>query len=300
MYLPEKWATDPKRREAAKIPAEVEFQEKWRIALSLLDQALGWGLSARPVVGDAGFGDVSELRAQLESRNLKYVLGVSGTAVAWPPGVMPLAPEPRRAGTPGRPRTKWRDGDARVVPLSQLASELPRTAWRKITWREGSRGPQSSRFAAIRIRTAHRHAMGDPPSDPLWLLCEWPRRQSQPSKLYLSNLPASAPLKHLVYLAKLRWRIERDYQEMKSELGLDHFEGRGWLGFHHHVACVALAHAFLTLQRALFPPVPREAHFPGISESSSTRATEVPRLLPSVLPNLRAKRPTKALTHVIE
>jgi SRSO17 transposase len=137
-----------------------------------------------------------------------------------------------------------------------IANQLPSSAWRTITWRNGTRGPQRGRFAAVRIHTAHRHAQGNPPGDEQWLLCEWPSRAKQPTTFWLSNLPASTAKKRLVYLAKLRWRIERDYQEMKSQLGLDHFEGRTWSGFHHHAACVAAAHAFLALDRARFPPQP--------------------------------------------
>jgi len=154
------------------------------------------------------------------------MLGITGTAVAWPPGVMPTPPPAKSTRKSGRPPSRWRDPESGTAqPMSEIAAALMPKKWRTITWREGTRGPQSSRFAAVRIRTAHRHAQGAPPSDELWLLCEWPQRQARPSKLYISNLPAKTSLKRLVYLAKLRWRIERDYQEMKSELGLDHSRG---------------------------------------------------------------------------
>jgi len=123
-----------------------------------------------------------------------------------------------------------------------------------VRWREGSRGWQKSRFAAVRVRTAHRHQNGKPPSDEQWLLCHWPEDSEAPIKYWLAALPATTSIGALVRLAKLRWRIERDYQEMKQEIGLDHFEGRTWRGFHHHAALCATAHAFLALQRALFPP----------------------------------------------
>ena len=136
---------------------------------------------------------------------------------------------------------------------ARLAESWPTERFRRIKWCKSTRG---RRFAAVRVRTAHRHGASEPPSEPLWLLCEWSFRKQKPTAFYLSNLAGNTSHKRLVYLAKLRWRIERDYQEMKTELGLDHFEGRTWRGFHHHCACVAAAHAFLTLERALFPPKP--------------------------------------------
>ena len=135
--------------------------------------------------------------------------------------------------------------------MSELAKNLQ---FRRISWREGSRGTQSSRFAAVRIRTAHRHKLGAPPGEPQWLICEWPKEEDAPTKYWLSNLPPDTKVKELVRLAKLRWRIERDYQEMKQEVGLDHFEGRTWRGFHHHATMCAVAHGFLALHRALSPP----------------------------------------------
>lgn len=260
LYLPKDWAADPKRRARTGIPEHIQFEEKWKIGLRLLDAARSWGLSDRVIVADAGYGDCIEFREELAKRGMGFVIGITGTAVAWPPGVMPTPPG-KRVRASGRAPSRWHDPDnGTALPMSEIAANLTSKSWRTITWREGTRGPQKSRFAAIRIRTAHRHALGAPPSEEMWLLCEWPRRQDQPSKLYVSNLPEKTSLKKLVYLAKLRWRIERDYQEMKGELGLDHFEGRGWRGFHHHVACVAASHAFLAFQRVRFPPEDRKAH----------------------------------------
>lgn len=153
-----------------------------------------------------------------------------------------------------------------------------------MTWREGSRGQQASRFAAVRVHLAHRHAEGAGPGPEVWLLSEWPRDESAPTKYYLSSLPATTPLRTLVRFGKLRWRIERDYQELKGELGLDHFEGRTWNGFHHHGALCAAAHAFLALRRALFPPTrnpvdPRRS--PSAPATVSTSASAQMPVVPS-------------------
>lgn len=301
LYLPRDWAEDPKRRARTGIPDEVAFEEKWKIGLRLLDAACGWGLSDRVVVADAGYGDCVDFREQLEERGMQYVLGITGTAVAWPPGVMPTPPQTKSTRTSGRPPSRWRDPEnGKAQAMSEIAAELSSKNWRRVTWRKGTRGPQSSRFAAVRIRTAHRHSLGAPPSDELWLLCEWPRRQDRPSKLYISNLPAKTSLKKLVYLAKLRWRIERDYQEMKSELGLDHFEGRSWRGFHHHVACVAAAHAFLAFQRVRFPPQDPAPEPPGLPARAAARAAPRAWRLPPLRSNDRAARTPAPLAHVIE
>lgn len=270
LYLPKSWTDNEKRRTKAGVPDSVVFKEKWRIALELIDDALAWGLPKYVAVADAAYGDSSDFRGGLVSRGLRYVVGVTGTAMVWPPGVCPKPPPKRRPGQVGRPRAKWTPPQGlQPISMTDLAASLPTNMFRKVTWRIGSRGPQSSRFAAIRIRTARRHTLGWAPGDKQWLLCEWPSRAERPTTFYLSNLPKGTSRKRLVYLAKLRWRIERDYQEMKGQLGLDHFEGRSWRGFHHHAACVAAAHAFLTIERALFPPKQSEADVSSFPTTSS-------------------------------
>jgi SRSO17 transposase len=272
LYLPQIWANSESRRLKTGIPESTSFKEKWRIALELIDDALAWELPKRAVATDAGYGDSSDFRSGLKSRGLKYIVGVTGTAMVWPPGVCPKPPPKRKPRQMGRTRTKWTPPkNGKPLSMTDLAANLPRSAYRKVTWRTGSRGPQSSRFAVVRIRTARRHTMGNPPGDEQWLLCEWPARAERPTTFYLSNLPKRTSRKRLVYLAKIRWRIERDYQEMKSQLGLDHFEGRSWRGFHHHAACVAAAHAFLTIERALFPPKQQATHVSGVSAASAAR-----------------------------
>src|SRR5262245_44519997 len=172
---------------------------------------------------------------------------------------------------------------------------------RRVAWREGSRGPQVSRFAAVRVCLAHRHAEGAGPGPELWLLSEWPRGETAPTKYYLSSLPVTTPLRTLVRLAKLRWRVERDYHELKGELGLDHFEGRTWSGFHHHVALCAAAHAFLALRRALFPPALNAMdHRDGAPTSAVTAAASSAPLPPVWPADQRLASTARAVTNVIK
>ncbi len=250
LYLPEAWTSDRARCRAAGVPEPVTFAPKWQHALALLDAALATGVRRHVVLGDAAFGEVTAFREALTARGLAYLLRVPSNLVVWPPDTRFAVPAGRRAM--GRPRSTPRPTTPTVpVTLAALAATLRH---RRVTWREGSRGPQASRFAAVRVRLAHRHAEGAGPGPEVWLLSEWPRGEAAPTKYYLSSLPATTPLRTLVRFGKLRWRIERDYQELKGELGLDHFEGRTWAGFHHHVALCAAAHAFLARRRALFPP----------------------------------------------
>jgi len=283
LFLPEAWANDAERRRKAGVPEDVTHVTKNALAIRMIDNALGWGLAPRPVVADAGYGDSTEFRKALDERGLHYVLRVSGTAVVWPPATCPSPPPPKPAGRRGRQRTKWIAPEGvKPVAISTLAESLPTRRFRRIRWCETTRG---RRFAAVRIRTAHRHGSGEPPSNSLWLLCEWSFSKEKPTAFYLSNLPPRTTRKRLVYLAKLRWRIERDYQEMKGQLGLDHFEGRTWGGFHHHVASVAAAHAFLTLHRALFPPEqPQAIDAAEVPRAPADRSASNARPLPNVRP----------------
>jgi SRSO17 transposase len=250
LYLPEEWASDMARRRTVGVPDDVAFQPKWKIALAQLDRALAAGVRKHVALADSAYGDVGDFREGLTERGLHYVVGVKGEPIVWPPESRPSVP-PRPPRHHGKWTTCHRDEEHPPVPIAELALRLK---YRCVNWREGSRGWQRSRFAAARVRTAHRHYFGHPPGDEQWLLCEWPEGEKGPTKYWLSTLPASASLRNLVRLAKLRWRIERDYQEMKQELGLDHFEGRTWRGLHHHASLCAVAHGFLALRRALFPP----------------------------------------------
>lgn len=301
LYLPEEWTEDRERCAAAGVPEEVEFKTKWKIALDLLDAALSWGVRKHVVLGDAAYGDITEFRKELTQRQLKYLLAVQGALVVWEPGTGPNPPPPRKAGAAGRTPTKYTDGKHAPVSIEALAEKIGRRAYAKVKWREGSRGIQSSFFAALRVRTAHRHTKGEAPSEEQWLLCEWPKNKAEPTKYYLSSLPERTSLKTLVRFAKLRWRVERDYQEMKGEVGLDHFEGRTWLGFHHHVALCAVAHGFLALRRALSPPEDCTVDAADGPTRSAAGAAEKDRDLPVVPPAIRAAgRRRGALPHVIE
>jgi SRSO17 transposase len=297
LYLPESWTTDRARCRAAGVPDTIPFGPKWQHALALLDAALAAGVRRHVVLGDAAFGEVTSFREALTARGLSYVLRVPNNLVVWPPGTRFAVPA-RRSAT-GRPRSTPRP-TAPTAPLT-LAALSATLRHRRVTWREGSRGRQTSRFAAVRVHLAHRHAEGAGPGPEVWLLSEWPRGESAPAKCYLSSLPAATPMRTLVRFGKLRWRIERDYQELKGELGLDHFEGRTWNGFHHHVALCAAAHAFLALRRAHFPPA-LNAVDDRRRPSTAAGAAATARAAMSALPSTYAGRAStsRSFAHVIE
>ena len=205
------------------------------------------------MLGDAGYGDETGFRVGVGELGLDYVLGIRSGTTVWPPGMAPLPPPPWSGQ--GRPPTRVRRSpEHRPVAVKDLAQTLPRQAWRQVTWREGSQAALSSRFAAQRVRPAHRDTLRTEPWPEEWLLIEWPKGAKEPTKYWLSNLPPRTPLRHLVHTAKARWLIERDYQELKQEIGLGHYEGRGWRGFHHHASLCIAALGFLVAERCLFPP----------------------------------------------
>lgn len=249
LYLTEEWAADIERRRGAGIPDEVVFKRKWQLAIDLLDDALSWGLAPRLMLADAGYGDATEFRDALVERDCRYLVGVSGTHKAWPPGSRPRLPQ-RRPGQAGRKPKRYRDGNRKRRSLAEIGKTL---SYRKYSCPDGVGGTKSGRFAFARVHLAERHFKGRPPSAELWLIAEH-RPGNNEYKFYVSDQPETTPKRELMRLVKLRWRVERDYQEMKGQVGLDHFEGRTWRGFHHHVTLCAVAHAFLAIQRRLFPP----------------------------------------------
>jgi SRSO17 transposase len=211
------------------------------------------------VLADAAYGINTEFRDGLTRLGLPYMVGVQSTMTAWGPGQQPLPAKPRgRMGRP--PRLLRRSRQHQPVSVKQLAMSLPATAFKEITWRETGARKLRSRFAAVRIRPAHRDYEKAEPYEEEWLLIEWPRGEAEPTKYWVSTLPATTQLKALVRIAKHRWIIERDYEELKQELGLGHFEGRNWRGFHHHATLCIAAYGFLVAERNHFSPSARAGH----------------------------------------
>ena len=241
LYLPQAWAADAARRAKAHVPADVTFMTKPAIALEQLAAAHAAGVARGVVLMDGAYGLDMVLRSGVSALGLHYVAGIQSTMTVWPPGLEPLPPKPWD-GHGRRPTRLRRDNVHRPVSVKTLAQNLPKRAWRTIRWREGSNDWLSSRFARVRVRPAQDDYRRKEPHPHQWLLIEWPSGEDAPTRYWLSTLPETIAFARLVDLAKLRWRIERDYQELKQEVGLGHYEGRGWRGFHHHATlCIALA-----------------------------------------------------------
>jgi SRSO17 transposase len=245
LYLPQSWANDAARRTKAGVPEDVEFKTKPQIALEQITWACEAGLPRGVVIIDAGYGVEAKFRSEISARKLKYVAGVKTTNTVWVPDTV-ASPKP----------AKSRRGHKESTPISvaALAQALPKSSWRTIRWRDGTNDVLSSRFARVRVRCAHDRDAAMETVREEWLLIEWPTDEGAPTKFWLSTLGANITFAHLVRTAKLRWRIERDYLELKQEIGLGHFEGRGWRGFHHHATLCIAAYAFLVAERAAFPP----------------------------------------------
>ena len=211
------------------------------------------GVPQGVVLADAGYGNNNDWRDGLTALGLDYVVQVLGTTTVWPPGMTPKVPDRR---SHGRQPKRLRQGgdDAPVVQVRKLAADLPDDAWKMVMWREGVASELTSRFAAVRVRPARGDHRRSEPRPEQWLLIEWPHDEDEPTKFWLSTLPEDTAIADLVLMAKHRWLIERDYLELKQELGLGHYEGRGWLGFHHHAALCIAAYGFLVAERAAIPP----------------------------------------------
>ena len=250
LFVPQQWFEDAKRAAEVKLPPDLTFRSKPELACELLDQVLGWGVPPLPLVSDSFYGDSYDFRQQLQQRQLKYVVTVEPQTQVWTQDPQTPPPPTQR---PGRPRkVPTPAGLPSPQDLPTVAGQLPPSAWRNVTWREGSRGLQRSRFARLPVWAAHGWRSGTrAPRVAEWLLIEWPTGEKQPVKYWLAQLDSRVPgLRRLVRMAHARWRIELDYRELKEELGLDHFEGRHWLGWHHHVTLVTLAYAFLRAEQA--------------------------------------------------
>ena len=243
LYMPREWSRDRKRRRKASVPPVIRFMTKPQIALEQIKAALAADIARGIVLMDADYGRDGNLRRELRTLGLTYVAAIQSSPMVWRPGTGPK---------PGRRLPQAREEDADLVSVKELALALPKSAWKTIRWREGTAEWLSSRFARVRVRLA-REAED-------WLLIEWPRDAKAPTKYWLSNLAQDIAFDKLVDIAKLRWRIERDYQELKQELGLGHYEGRGWRGFHHHATLCIAAYGFLISERERIPPSgPRSA-----------------------------------------
>jgi len=259
LYLPEVWTQDKKRRKAAGVPQEIRFQTKPEIALQQIRTAVDRQIPSAPVLADAAYGNDTAFREGITESGLLYVVGVQSSMRVWKPAQAPL-PKRKWKGI-GRPtKLLRRDRRHNPVPVRELAMNLPSSAWKTVVWRGGTRKPLRSRFAALRIRPAHRDYWNSEPRPEEWLLIEWPNQEAEPTKYWLSTLPAETKLPDLVRLAKHRWIIERDYEELKQELGLGHYEGRGWRGFHHHATLCIAAYGFLVAERSRFSPSARAGH----------------------------------------
>jgi SRSO17 transposase len=253
LYLPEAWADDPARRALAGVPEEVAFATKPAIALEQIGQALADGVPPGVVVTDAGYGNDTDFRDGITGLGLPYVAGILGTTGLWPPGAGPLPAAPW-SGRGRPPKRLRRDAAHQPLAAEKLAAGLPAGAWRTVTWREGTAGELAARFAAVRVRPAHDDFRLSEPRAEEWFLAGWPEGEKEPTRYWLSTLPATAGIEELVATAELRWRIERDVEELKQELGLGHLEGRGWRGFHHHASLCIAAYGSLATERCRFSP----------------------------------------------
>jgi SRSO17 transposase len=238
----------------------MEFRTKPEIALEQIRQAVEQEVPLGVVLADAAYGNGTPFRTALTQRGLPYMVGIESSTTVGAPGREPLPAPPRKPGRGAPPKRLPRHAGHPPISVKQLACDLPSSAWKEIGWRRGSQETLRSRFAAVRVRPAHRDSKRTEPHPEEWLLIEWPRGESEPTKYWLSTLPEKTSLKSLVKLAKHRWIIERDYEELKQELGLGHYEGRGWRGFHHHATLCIAAYGFLVRERNLFSPSAHAGH----------------------------------------
>jgi SRSO17 transposase len=255
LFLPEGWDEPAMaaRRAACHLPNGVHHRPKWQLVLDMLDELAGWGLGPPVLVADCGYGEVGEFRGGLDARQVGYVVEVRADTSAYPEQVRPTVAPSKGRGRRPRPRYHQQPSS-----LTQLALAAGQQACVELIWRRGSRGLQRGRFLALRVRpagvTPRRLARADGGELPVrWLLAEWPKGKATPVKYWLASLPQTTPIVELVGLARSRWRVEQDYRECKGALGLDHFEGRGFGGWHHHVTLVSVAHGFVTLERLRRP-----------------------------------------------
>jgi SRSO17 transposase len=253
LYLPKEWAAHEARCRKAGVPDGIGFMTKPEIALEQLRWAHAASLPGGVVLMDAGYGASTELRSSIAAFGLTYVAGILPNTTVWEKGEEPLPPK-QYSGRGRQAKVMRRDAEHQPISVKDVALNLPTSAWRKVTWREGAAAPLSSRFARVRVRAAHRDYKLSESRPEEWLLIEWPKGEKEPTKYWFSTLPEDINLRRLVDYAKLRWRIEHDYLELKQEVGLGDFEGRGWRGFHHHATMSIAVYGFLISERGAFPP----------------------------------------------
>jgi SRSO17 transposase len=288
LYLPEEWAEDAERRRKAKVPEDVAFATKPQIAIELLRELQDAGALPPLAIADAGYGVNGPFRRGLQALGLDYMVGITGSVKVWPPGVEP-PPVPAYSGSGRPPVRRLPDEAHKPASVKELAFTLPQSRYRQVTWRAGTNAPLRSRFAALRVRCARREGERAELEPEQWLLIEWPKGASEPEKYFLSTLPATTAVRELVRLAKLRWRIERDYQELKQELGLGQFEGRSWRGFHHHASLCIAAYGFLAAERISAPK--KTLHHPIFGEIPALPDDYRPRGSPApTTPHIRFDR----------
>jgi SRSO17 transposase len=248
LYLPKEWAEDRARRDRAGVPEDIRFKTKQQIALELIQRAHAAGLPLGVLLMDLDYGRDSRLRTSVSALGLSYVAGIQPNVLMWAPGTGPKRPDKSL-------NNNGRRNEPDLISAKEVVRALPEHAWRTIHWREGSADWLSSRFARVRVRVGYNGAIPGQVAEE-WLLIEWPEGETKLSKYkyWLSTLPAEISFRQLVDITKMRWRIERDYQELKQEVGLGHYEGRGWRGFHHHATLCIAAYGFLVSERAAIPP----------------------------------------------
>jgi SRSO17 transposase len=247
LYLPEEWCSDRERRRKAKIPEDVVFATKPQLAAGLIERAAAWNVARAPVLGDEAYGKNTELRARLHDAGIEYVLSLNCDAGVYDADTAFQVPERRRGSRGPAPSALVSDRQPRRV--RDLAASLDPEQFQTLAFRTRDEQELSSRFAMLRVIAAHPVDRDRRAPREEWLIIEWPEDQEHPSDYWIANLPPDTTPERLARLARLRWVIELDYRQLKGELGLDHYEGRSYLGFHHHCAIVTAAHGFLTLER---------------------------------------------------
>ena len=252
LYLPKSWTDDPARCASVGVPEEIEFSTKQQIALRQLQQCCERAVPTGTVAADSAYGSDTAFRDGLEALGLDYAVAIRSNTLVWPPGVKPGAPI-KYKGVGRKPTRRQIVKGREPQQVEQIAYSLDDKQWRKVTWAEGSSEQLSSRFAFVRVRAAPKNHLSDQLREEQWLVIEWPENAAAPENYWLSNLALSCTKRQIVKSAKIRWRIERDYQELKQELGLNHYEGRNWRGYHHHASLCIAAYGFLNIQRLKYP-----------------------------------------------